>query len=248
MPAHRIGTAVGVSESTVVRLATRLGYDGFPDLQLAMQRSLDGEDPGRLLAPPTGRTSETTASMLGNDTANLSALVTGLRGSEVIRAVDLLSQAETIYVIGFRTSFSLAFLASFLLKQVHRETRLVGDTGGDLPDDIAGLSAGDVLVAFSFPRYVRRTVAVADYAMSQGIATIAVTDSLLSPLARSTVVFPVSHDTSSFFNSNVAATALINVLVAEVCARVGSWPDYDGKLVESFYEMVEPIGAPNRGE
>lgn len=241
LAAARIGQMVGVSESTVVRLALRLGYEGFPDLQEALRETLRARTSSASLAERHSADSGTLTAMLRSDTRNLAETIADLSHDELVRAVDLLSAANSIFVVGFRTSFSLAYLASFLMKQVHPQTRLLDDSGGTLPDDLVGLAEGDVLLAISFPRYVRKTVQAVDYAVAHNVRTIAITDSFLSPISIADVVLSVRHDTPSFFNSNIAATAVVNALVAELAERMGRVsPEYQRRLVETFYEWAQP--------
>ena len=241
MPAARIGSLIGVSESTVVRLAARLGYDGFPDLQLAIRESLKpGQESGVHAAPTSPqRMAAMAASMVQSDARNFSEITQQLDLAEISRAVDLLAESKTIYVIGFRTSFSLAYLASFMLQQVHPQTKLMDDSGGSLVNDVAAMAPGDAVVAIAFPRYVRKTVQVVEYAIAHGLRTIAITDSFLSPIATSDVVFSVPHDTPSFFNSNIAATVVVNALIAEFAERAaGRSPRSSRHLMEAFYEVI----------
>jgi DNA-binding MurR/RpiR family transcriptional regulator len=123
---------------------------------------------------------------------------------------------------------------------VHHSTVLLDDSGGALPEDLAAMRPGDALIAVSFPRYVRRTVQAVEFAAAQGVRTIALTDSFLSPISNVDVLLPVQHFSPSFFNSNVAATAVINALAAELAARSGPGSSVDRQaLIESFYEMTE---------
>jgi DNA-binding MurR/RpiR family transcriptional regulator len=242
LAAVRIGQAVGVSESTVVRLALRLGYDGFPEMQ---------DDIARAVSPAVAVDAEKVAvpreaiqKMLATDVRNLAQTVAEIDPSAIAAAVDLLEEARTIYVVGFRTSFSLAYLASFLLRQLHPATVLLDDSGGALPEDLAAMRPGDVLIAVSFPRYVRKTLQAVEFAAGQGVRTIALTDSFLSPISKADVLLPVQHFSPSFFNSNVAATAVINAIAAELADRIGPASSATRrKLIESFYEMTEQAGA-----
>jgi DNA-binding MurR/RpiR family transcriptional regulator len=249
LAAVRIGHEVGVSESTVVRLALRLGYPGFPELQQAVQVTLKPE-PGMGGSPradsPSGSPTMAARSVAA-DSRNLSEIAGRLDAGDIARAVQLLAGARTIYVVGFRTSFSLAYLASFLIQQVHPQTRLMDDSGGSLVNSVAAMEPGDALIAFAFPRYVRKTVQVVDYAIAHGMRTISVTDSFLSPIATADVVFSVPHEAPSFFNSNIGATVVINALVAEYAERTsGHSPRMHRHLVESFYELLEPTSGSAR--
>jgi DNA-binding MurR/RpiR family transcriptional regulator len=241
LAAARIGHQIGVSESTVVRLALRLGYPGFPELQQAIRETLRpaAADPGSE-AGHAQQALTMTARSVAADSRNLSETADRLTLTDIARAVDLLVSTRTIYTVGFRTSFSLAYLTSFLLQQIHPQTRLMDDSGGTLSNDVAAMEPGDTVIAFSFPRYVRKTVQVIDYAIAHGVHTIAVTDSFLSPIATADVVFCVPHEAPSFFNSNVGATVVINALVSEYAERTsGGSTRIQHHLIESFYEIVD---------
>ncbi|MBF6606073.1 MAG: MurR/RpiR family transcriptional regulator [Chloroflexi bacterium] len=240
LAAVRIGGMIGVSESTVVRLALRLGYVGFPELQQAIRETLKPGAGDDASAASTRQGATTTAAMLEADSRNLAEIAARLDPADVGRAVDLLADTRTIYVVGFRTSFSVAYLASFLLQQIHPQTRLMDDSGGSLVNDVAAMGPGDTVVAIAFPRYVRKTIQVVEYAIAHGIRSIAITDSFLSPIATADIIFSVPHDTPSFFNSNVAATVVVNALVAEYADRTAGRSSRDQRhLVETFYEVVD---------
>lgn len=241
LAAARIGGIIGVSESTVVRLAMRLGYEGFPELQEAIRDTLAPTSGSASGAPAASRQAIAAAAMVKSDLRNAEEIARQLDLAEISRAVDLLAGSTTIYVVGFRTSFSVAYLASFLLQQIHPQTRLMDDSGGSLGNDIAAMRPGDTVIAISFPRYVRKTVQVVEYATARGIGTIVITDSFLSPLATADVVFSVPHDTPGFFNSNVAATIVVNAVIAEYAERTAGHSTREHRrLIESFYELVEP--------
>jgi DNA-binding MurR/RpiR family transcriptional regulator len=250
LAAVRIGQAVGVSESTVVRLALRLGYDGFPEMQDDIARSLHPDAASEVRRPAASP--ETIEQMLSTDVRNLTQTVQQLDPGTIVSAVDLLERAGTIYVVGFRTSFSLAYLASFLLRQLHPPTVLLDDSGGTLPEDLAAMQPGDVLMAVSFPRYVRKTVQAVEFAAGQDVRTIALTDSFLSPISKADVLIAVQHYSPSFFNSNVAATAVINAIAGELADRIGPASSATRRsLIESFYQMTEQPGAilrPSNGD
>ena len=177
------------------------------------------------------------------DSRNLAEIAGRLDPLEIERAVELLAATRTIYVVGLRTSYSLAYLASFLLQQVHPHTRLMHDSGGSLVNDVAAMEPGDTVIGISVPRYVRKTVQVVEYAIDHGLGTIAITDSLLSPIATADVVFSVPHEAPGFFNSNVAATVVVNALVARYAERVsgGSLPS-QRRLLEAFFEIADSDG------
>lgn len=244
--AARIGAEVGVSESTVVRLALRLGLDGFPELQQALAQAHHPPRSEQIAAEEAVSKAEESIRL---DAENLTQLTEHFDWATVDAAVDAIASAQRVHVIGFRTSFSLAFLASFLLRQIHPDARLVTDMGGGLVEDVSRLTEGDVVLGFSFPRYVRSTARTLEFARGRGAKTIAVTDSVLSPVGGADLVFTVRHDGAGFFNSNVAATALINAVVCGVADRLGwSDPNRNERLLSLYYTDTPHVGLDVPGD
>jgi DNA-binding MurR/RpiR family transcriptional regulator len=235
LTAMRIAEQVGVSESTVVRFALRLGYDGFPHMQSAIRDSLeDRQPPGPTRRP--GHDEDVVANSLAGDLDALGESIRNLDTRDMSIAVEMLASAQQIFVAGFRTSFSLAHLATFLLRKVHPRVVLLDDAGGVMEDDAEAMGPGDVLLVFSFPRYSPLTRHVFDVAHGRGADVIAVTDSVLSPFAAKGHCLFVRHDTPTFFNSNVAATAVINAIVVALTGRRDAEkPGFEQRLVDRFH-------------
>jgi DNA-binding MurR/RpiR family transcriptional regulator len=235
LTAMRISEQVGVSESTVVRFAIRLGYDGFPHMQSAIRDSLEERQPPEPARRP-GHDEDVVANSLAGDLEALGESIRHLDTREMSIAVEMLASAQQIFVAGFRTSFSLAHLATFLLRKVHPRVVLVDDAGGVLEDDAETMGAGDVLLVFSFPRYSPSARHVFDIAHGRGVDVVTVTDSVLSPFAAKGHCLFVRHDTPSFFNSNVAATAVLNAIVVALTRRRDTEkPGFEQRLVDRFH-------------
>jgi DNA-binding MurR/RpiR family transcriptional regulator len=235
LTAMRIAEQVGVSESTVVRFALRLGYDGFPHMQSAIRDSMEQRQP-RVPARRPGHDDDVVANSLADDLDALAESIRNLDTRELSIAVDMLANAQKIFVAGFRTSFSLAHLAAFLLRKVHPRVVLLDDAGGALDDDAEEMTSDDVLLVFSFPRYSPLARHLFDLAHGRSLDIIAVTDSVLSPFAAKAHCLFVRHDTPTFFNSNVAATAVVNaIIVALTARRDAEKPGFEQRLVDRFH-------------
>jgi DNA-binding MurR/RpiR family transcriptional regulator len=217
LTALRIAEALGVSESTVVRFAIKMGYRGFPDMQAAIRRASEL----RSVNEPTPAHGEANARALKSLREDLTALEESIGAVDFAKfssAADALSSARRLYVCGFRSSFSLAYLAEFHIRQIHPSVRLIDAIGGTYTDDLALIESSDALLAFTFPVYDERTVAAVEHAVEVGAHAVVVTDSALAPLPIDPRVhtFTVRHDSLTFFNSNVAATALLNAFVVRL--------------------------------
>jgi DNA-binding MurR/RpiR family transcriptional regulator len=217
-----IGHRAHVSDSTVVRLSAALGYSGFPELRQDVQNSLIARmAPLDLLKQRLERDgAEAPGSIVEVEIENLRLLRESLTSEMVDRAVELILSAGRVHVLGMRSGFGVAHSCAHLLQHVLTNVNFMTLLGGSLPDQLSLLEKGDVLVAFSTPRYSRQIFQVAEYARRIGVDVIAITDRVLSPIGRAaTVVIPVPVRSHSFFPSMVAAQAAVYVLASEVTRK-----------------------------
>ncbi len=218
----RLGALLGVSESTVIRLAARLGFEGYPD----MQRELHGEV-RRMLGPAEilDRLSEVPADdvfsrVFRQDIENLAATAESISYTALHEAVEALLVARHIYVVGMRRAYPLAYLCAHYLNQSLLKATLLDLQGGTLAEEILPMGSEDLLIAISFPRYAGYTMRVLRYAKRVGCRTVAVTDSELSPVGRvADIVLSARYDTQSPFASNVAGMSVVAALAAAVSLR-----------------------------
>ncbi len=222
-PAARVAERLQISTSTVVRFATALGYDGYPALRRELQDVIRRDlDPARRLSEfaagphalrPLHRSFQ-------SDADNLAQTEQAVVARDFDAAVALISAARSVYIFGQRSSFGIAHTLSYLLHQTLGTARLLDAARGELPDQLMGIGPGDVFVAISFPRYTRIVVEAMAIAAARKARLIAITDGPLSPLAaQADVVLKANCGGSGFANSNVAAIALVNALVAEVAVQ-----------------------------
>ena len=221
MTASRLGATVGVSESTVVRFATELGYDGYPHLQKTLQEMIRN----RLTAV---QRMEVTNDRMGNrDVLQtvLSADVEKIRMTldEIDReafqgAVDALTGARRIYIVGVRSSSALASFLGFYFNLLFENVTLVHTNSvSEIFEQVLRIGPGDVLFGVSFPRYSKRTLSAMQYARDRGARVIALTDSHLSPLARvADHLLLARSDMASFVDSLVAPLSVVNALIVAV--------------------------------
>ena len=221
MTAAKLGQTVGVSESTVVRFATALGYAGYPELQDVLQdtvkRRLTTVD--RLLGSANGlRTEEDVLSaVMEVDAENIRLTLRDLDREAFHTAVSLILSAREVLVVGFRSSASLALFLGFNLNWILGNVKVAGFTAQDLWEDLVHLGREDVVIAIKFPRYTHATVQAVAAAHERGCSIIAFTDSLLSPLSRyATVVLTARHSLPSYTDSFVAPLSLIDALLAAI--------------------------------
>ncbi|BBK32113.1 RpiR family transcriptional regulator [Stella humosa] len=258
--AARVAERLGISQSTVVRFATALGYDGYPalrrELQDLIRRNL--EPAQRLNDFATGAHGQRPLHRsFQSDADNLAVTEQGVVARDFDAAVSLISAARTVYIFGLRSSFGIAHTLSYLLHQTLGTARLLDAGRGELPDQLMEIGPRDVLIAISFPRYTRQVIETMDLAAARKARLIAITDGPLSPLAaRAEVVLKASCGGSGFANSNVAAVALVNALVAEVAVRNKpravkvlaqlEWTLRQGEVLEFGPDNAPDAGDPAR--
>ena len=221
MTASRLGVTVGVSESTVVRFATELGYDGYPHLQRALQEMIRSrltsvqrmEVAGDRMG---GR--DVLQTVLHADTDMIRVTLDEIDRDAFQGAVDALMGAKRIYILGVRSSSALASFLGFYFNLLFENVTLVHTNSvSEIFEQVLRVGPGDVLFGISFPRYSKRTLSAMKYARDRGARVIALTDSQLSPLARvADHVLLARSDMASFVDSLVAPLSVINALIVAV--------------------------------
>ena len=218
MTASKLGKLVGVSESTVVRFASQLGYDGYPAMQRALQEIVRSKLTSiqRIQASnDTLFSADVVASVLHRDMDTIRQAIEGINRSAFEMVVDKLMSARHIYILGVRSSSFLAGYLHFYLHLIFENVTLVTtNSAGDILESILRIGPGDVLVGISFPRYSQSTVKGVRYAHDRGADVVSITDSELSPLyPLSSVALMARSDMISFVDSLVAPFSLLNALI-----------------------------------
>ena len=222
--ASRLGTIVGVSESTVVRFANELGYDGYPELQRALKKLIRS----RLTS---FQRMEITNSLIGendvlekvltSDIEKIRQTAAEIDSASFADAVQNIVDAKNIYIIGVRSSSTLAGFLYYSLRMIFDNVRLVQTTSSsEMFEQIMQIGEGDVMIAISFPRYSSRIINAVEYAKGRGADIIALTDSKFSPIAAAADQLLLAYsDMASFMDSLVAPLSIINALVVAVARK-----------------------------
>lgn len=224
MTAAKLGAIVQVSESTVVRFADELGFDGYPDLQHALQElaktNLTAAQRMKVADNILDRDNILDKVLLG-DADKIRHTLEGIDRAAFYDAVEKIVAAEHIYILGVRSSASLAEFITYNFRMMFDNVSPVsGTSGGEVFEQILNIGPSDVLIAVSFPRYSKRTVRAVQYAHRAGADVVALTDSAASPLAPySDQLLTARSDMASFVDSLVAPLSIINAMVAAVSMR-----------------------------
>ena len=224
MTAARLGAIVNVSESTVVRFAIELGFDGYPEFQHCLQEVV------RTKLTSFQRI-EVTNNLIGDgdvlnkvllaDSDKIKHTLEEIDRDAFEKAVDSIVGAKTISVLGARSSSSLAGFLSHSLGMIFDNVRFVQTTSGsEIFEQILNIGEGDVMIAISFPRYSKKIINAVDYAKHRGANIIAITDSAASPIApQANQILLARSDMASFVDSLVAPLSIINAIVVAVSRK-----------------------------
>ena len=219
MTAAALGNACGVSESTVVRFATAMGYEGYPELRETLaslvRQQLTSEQ--RFAIASSIQERDVLSTVLHNDEQNIRKTVEELSQLDFDDVVSRLLAARRIYVMGLRSAAPLAQFMYHYLHQILDDVVLVHNSTGDVFEEIARIDEKDVLVGISFPRYSTRTLECMRFAKQNGAQVVGLTDGEMSPLHdEADVCLCASTDMASFVDSLAAPLSVINALVVSV--------------------------------
>ena len=238
MTASKLGNIVGVSESTVVRFAVELGFEGYPELQKALQemiRNMLTSVQRFEVANERMGESDILTNVLNTDINNVRVTLEEQDKENFERCVDVLLGANKIYILGVRSSASLASFLGFYFNLIFDNVRLVHTTSvSEMFEQILRVNKGDVVIGISFPRYSKRTIQALRFANDRKAEVISITDSKFSPLAQySNYLLLARSDMASFADSLVAPLSLINALIIAIAMRKKS------DISNTFTELEE---------
>ena len=221
MTACKLGEAVGVSESTVVRFANALGYSGYPKLQEALQELIKNKltTVQRVEMAHDQYSDDSTIlnKVLKSDIDNIRDTLDAIDENAFKGAADKILKARKIYILGMRSSFTIAQYLGFYLDIILDNVHIIRMDMGDAFEQVVRVNEDDVLITISFPRYSRKSYQVAKYAKSKGAHIISITDSMFAPVASiSDNTLLVKSNMASFVDSLVPALSVANALVISV--------------------------------
>jgi len=224
MTASRLGSEVGVSESTVVRFAAELGFRGYPGMKKALQEVVRSRLTAveRLeVAEQTMNTQDVARAVLRADIANLQATLDETDEAAFNTAVDRILSARRIFIVGMRTSTTLANFLGFYLNLLRDNIHVVQDTAAmEVYEQMLRVREGDLVIGISFPRYSNRTINAMKYARDRKAGTLGITDTKTSPLNDyADVCLFAKSEMVSFLDSLVAPMGLINALIVAIGTR-----------------------------
>jgi len=219
--AANLGKIIGVSESTVVRFANFLEYEGYPalqkDLQNVIKKKLNTITRLKRSIKKASEGESILYKVFQNDMNNIQKTMDNISEKSFNRFVEEILKADSIYIVGLKTASSLAYFMGYALQLILKNVTTITFGVSDLFERLINVNKKDLLIGISFERYTLQTVEIMEYAKKKGIKTAAITDRVTSPLAQlaDISVFAESN-LNSFVDSFTAPISLINALVMAV--------------------------------
>ena len=244
MTASKLGETVGVSESTVVRFATEIGYDGYPELQKAMQEMIrDKLTSVQRIDVASDRIDyeNVLSSVLNQDIKLIKKTMEENNNDSFKIAVDSIVNARTIYIFAVKSSFALARFLGYYFELIFGNVKIIETTSKtQMYEQLFRIDKQDVLIGISFPRYSSSTVEAMHFASQQGANVIAITDSLSSPVTKvSDCVLIAKSDMASVVDSLVAPLSLINALIVATVEQKRDEVTQTFKQLESIWDRYD---------
>lgn len=207
-----------VSKATIVRLSKSLGYKGYPEFQkeqrLLFRNKLTSTSRLQKTVRKVTNEEDVLIKVLQTDLDNIAETLKQISIPEFRKFLKAIDLAERIIIVGLRSAYSLATFLGIALEFLQKNVWVAQPGIGDMWDRMLGLKKGDIVIGISFPRYTKQTVEVLHFAKQKGVKTLAVTDSLVSPLAQhADVVLTARCKLDSFIESFTAPLSLINAIV-----------------------------------
>lgn len=225
-----IAARTGASEATVVRLAQRLGFEGFAELKMALLELVRGRlSAPRVAGDEVDGSADVLAAVARLEQGNIQKLVEGVAPAEFRAAAAALFKADHVYVFGFGISSILADLGGYLLTEIGLRATVLSTRYSSPREQVVALRPSDLLLAFSFPPYSRQTLELLAETAERGLPTLVITDRVTSPAAGHArhLFFAPSHN-MNFTNAVASAAVLLNALTTEVAVR------HQGRAVEAL--------------
>lgn len=224
MTASKLGEVVSVSESTVVRFAAELGYNGYPEMRRALQDMIRNRltSVQRIqVAKDLMESDDVLTHVLSSDIEQIRLTLDETNRADFESAVDAITGAKNIYILGLRSSAALATFMGFYFNLLFENVRIINDSSAtEVFEQMLKITEGDVFIALSFPRYSKRTIRAMHYARDLGACVIGITDNKSSPVAKiSTIPLFAKSDMVSFVDTLVAPLSLINALIVATSTK-----------------------------
>lgn len=253
MTAAKLGEATSVSESTVVRFASHLGYDGYPQLQKHLQETVKSHltSVQRMeVAASRYSGADMLDTALSADIEMIKATRENVSREAFAKSVESINRARKIYILGVRSAATLANFAAFYMNFVYDNVVLVDTTSSsEIFEQLYRINSEDVCIAISFPRYSNQTLSALRFAAGRGAVVISITDGEMSPIAQyATYLLTAKSSMVSFVDSLVAPLSLINALIAAAASEKSEQVYSNFRMLEEIWDEYRVYQKNDGGE
>lgn len=247
LTAAKLGEVVGVSESTVVRFATHLGYKGYPEFQSALEELVQGKlNSVQRMEVTYGRFSQSKIleAILKADSDRIQSTLGKIDENTFELAVETILQAKHIYIIGIRSCAPLASFLAFYLTLMFENVHLIQtSSSSEIFEQMVRIGKEDVIIGISFPRYSMRTLKAMEFANNRSAKVITLTDSVHSPMnLYSSCNLLADSDMASVVDSLVAPLSVINALIVALCMKKQSEVAKTLEMLEDVWDEYQVYG------
>lgn len=244
MTAAKLGETVGVSESTVVRFASGIGYEGYPEFQKALEEWVKNQlNAVQKIGAKYGKStqSEILNAVLTSDIEKINDTMVNLDPVAFETAVDIILEAKTIYIVGIRSCEPLADFLSFYLNMIRGNVQLLRTTSvSEMFEQMLRIDEKDAIIGISFPRYSMRTLKAMEFANDRNAKVITITDTVHSPMnLYSSCNLLARSDMVSIVDSLVAPLSVINALVVALCLKRPEDVKHNLEMLESAWNNYQ---------
>lgn len=252
MTAAKLGKTVGVSESTVVRFATNIGFEGYPELQKYLQEMVKSHltSVQRMeVAASRYESGDFVDKVFTADADMIKSTKENISKEAFSKSVEAINKAKKIYILGVRSSSAIASFAAFYFRYINDNVVLVDrSASSEIFEQIYKITDEDVCIAISFPRYSKQTIKALSFVQSTGATIISITDGETSPIAAfATHLLVAKSSMVSFVDSLVAPLSVINALIA-ACAKENQEQVYGNlKQLEEIWDAYD-VYSTDKGD
>lgn len=244
MTAAKIGEKLGVSESTVVRFASGLGYDGYPEFQKKLAEWVKNKlNVVQKVSARYGQSSqsEILKAVLTADIEKINDTLHTLDPSAFEAAVNVILEAKKVYIVGIRSCEPLADFLCFYLNMIRDNVILLKTTSvSEMFEQMIRIDEQDVLIGISFPRYSMRTLKAMEFASDRNAKVISITDNVHSPMCLYSAINLFSRsDMVSIVDSLVAPLSVINALVVALCLQAPEEVKHNLEMLEETWNNYQ---------
>lgn len=219
---ENLAEKIDVSTTTVIRFSRALGYKGFSEMQRDIQAELKQKEslPGRLADMPPISDNHLLRESFENDMKNIRKTLEVQRDEDLKKAVEIISGAKNIYVLGMRSSFAVAHYMASQLGEIKKHVNLIQSIGMIYPEEIVGAGEGDVCIAYLFPRYSKVAATMITWLREHGAKVVLITSMNYGAVSGyGDVILPCAISSVTYKNSFAAPLCLTNYMIAALAKQ-----------------------------